>query len=151
MLKIRLSRIGKRNTAHFRIVVMPEHSKRNGKVVEQIGYYNPRTKEIKVNLERTKYWLSVGAQVTDTVHGILVKQKLLKPKTRSKRPPRKPKKAKEGAEEKAKKKVAQVEKKESTPKAKSSSPVAKEETPKKPEPKQAKTEPKTSKAPAKTN
>lgn len=101
MVKIRLTRIGKKNEPHFRIVVIPSRTKRDSKAIEYLGYYNPRTKEIKLNVERAKYWLSIGAQPTDTVIGFLAKHKLVKPLPRPDRPPKKPKKElkKEKAEE----------------------------------------------------
>ncbi|MFC1780090.1 30S ribosomal protein S16 [Patescibacteria group bacterium] len=92
MLKIRLTRTGKKHDPHYRIIVMPARTKRDGRAVEYIGYYNPRSKEIKLKVERAKHWLSVGAQPTDTVRSILVKHKLLKQLPRPKREPKKPKK-----------------------------------------------------------
>lgn len=85
-------RIGKRNDPHYRIVVMPARSKRDGKAVEHIGHFNPRSKKIGLDLERAKYWLSVGAQPTDTIRSILIKHKLLEKKPRVERPALKPKK-----------------------------------------------------------
>lgn len=93
MLKIRLKRIGKKHDPQYRIIIIPARTKRDGKAVEYIGYYNPIRKEIKLKVERAKYWLSIGAQPTNTVRRILVKQKLLKQKIYPKRPPKKSKKA----------------------------------------------------------
>lgn len=95
MLKIRLKRIGKKNDPQYRIVIMPARSKRDGKALEYIGYYNPRKKETKLNTKRAEYWLSIGAKPTDTARSILVKQKLLKQQPRPKRLPKKPKKEKD--------------------------------------------------------
>ena len=92
MLKIRLKRIGKKHDPQYRIIIIPARTKRDGRAVEYIGYYNPISKEIKLKVERAKYWLSTGAQPTDTVRSILVKHKLLKKRDYPKRPPRKPKK-----------------------------------------------------------
>jgi small subunit ribosomal protein S16 len=78
MVKIRLTRTGRKNEPHYRIVVMPEEKKRDGKAIEYVGHYDPRSKQIDLDIERAKYWLSVGAQPTDTVRGMLVKFKLLK-------------------------------------------------------------------------
>lgn len=73
MLKIRLQRIGRKNEAHFRVVVTEAgRGPKSGKVVEFIGSYNPKLGERKVDAERAKYWLSVGAQASDTVHNMLV-------------------------------------------------------------------------------
>jgi len=84
MLKIKLTRIGKKHEPHYRIIVIPERAKREGKAVEQLGYYNPRTKELTLKSERIQYWLSVGAQPTHTVHDLLARQKLIKPRKRVK-------------------------------------------------------------------
>lgn len=72
-VKIRLSRVGSKNKPSYRVVVTPTRSKRDGKVIEIIGFYNPlpRPPQVKVNQERLKYWLSCGAQVTSAVKKIL--------------------------------------------------------------------------------
>jgi len=79
MLKIRLKRIGKRGQAHYRIVVCEGRKPRDGKTVEDIGYYNPQSKPSAFNIdkERAGYWLSKGAQPTDTVAQYFVKEGLL--------------------------------------------------------------------------
>lgn len=73
MLKVRLQRTGRRNGPSFRIVVL-EHTSgpKAGKVVEKVGTYNPRTKTRTLDAERVKYWLSVGAKASDTVHNLLI-------------------------------------------------------------------------------
>ncbi len=80
MLKIRLKRIGKKKQPSYRFVVAPSTKSRDSKTVEEIGFYNPMTKPstININVERAKYWLDCGAQPTDTVAQIFVKEKLLK-------------------------------------------------------------------------
>jgi small subunit ribosomal protein S16 len=80
MLKIRLKRTGKRGQPHYRIVVSEASKPRDGRTVEEIGYYNPRNKPstFHVDKERAKYWLSKGAQPTDTVTQYFVKEGLLK-------------------------------------------------------------------------
>ena len=70
MVRIRLKRTGSLNAACFRIVVMDQRSSRDGRAIEELGYYNPRTKEEKINLDRLAYWKSVGASSTDVVDGI---------------------------------------------------------------------------------
>jgi small subunit ribosomal protein S16 len=79
MLKIRLKRIGKRGQAHYRIVVCEASKPRDGKTVEEIGYYNPHSKPstFDVDKERAEYWLSNGAQPTDTIAQYFVKEGLL--------------------------------------------------------------------------
>ena len=80
MLKIRLKRTGKKNQPHYRIVVAQAHKARDSKAVEEIGYYNPRTQPstIKLDKEAAEKWLSNGAQPTETVEQILVKEGVLK-------------------------------------------------------------------------
>ncbi len=82
MLKIRLQRIGRRNDPHFRVLVA-EHTAgpKSNKFVEKVGTLNPKTKELQLNAERIKYWLSVGAQATDRVHNMLVKAGIVKADT----------------------------------------------------------------------
>ncbi|MCQ2379491.1 MAG: 30S ribosomal protein S16 [Victivallaceae bacterium] len=92
MVRIRLKRTGTRNMSSFRIVVMDQRSSRDGKAIEELGYYDPRKKEEKVNLERAAYWKGVGAVISETVSdiieraekGILLKDRV-KPQTMSKR------------------------------------------------------------------
>jgi small subunit ribosomal protein S16 len=57
--------------ACFRIVVMDKKSSRDGKAIEELGFYNPRSKEEKVNLERVDYWKSVGASFSETAADII--------------------------------------------------------------------------------
>ena len=83
MLAIKLNRIGKKHQSAYRIVVAEKRSKMGGKYVEDLGFWNPRDKAHAVNKERAQYWISVGAQPTDTVHNILVKDQIIKGKKRS--------------------------------------------------------------------
>ena len=72
MLVIRLFRVGKRNQPSFKIVVTDKRKPtRSGRFVEEVGFYNPLTKEKVLKDERIKYWLSVGAQPSETVHNLL--------------------------------------------------------------------------------
>jgi len=73
MLKIRMQRVGRINSPAYRIVVV-EHteSPKTGNFVEKIGTYNPKTKERTLSAERVKYWMSVGAKPSATVHNMLV-------------------------------------------------------------------------------
>ena len=79
MVKIRLKRMGMKKTPFYRIVVIDSRSARNGRAIEEIGYYNPVSEpvELKINDERAKYWLSTGAQPTDTVRALLKKVEVL--------------------------------------------------------------------------
>jgi small subunit ribosomal protein S16 len=72
-VKIRLKRIGKIRTPFYRIVVADSRKKRDGRVIEEIGTYNPKTEPstIRVESERAQYWLGVGAQPTEAVAAIL--------------------------------------------------------------------------------
>jgi small subunit ribosomal protein S16 len=76
MLRIRLSRVGAKRQPTYRIVVANAEAKRDGRVVERIGFYNPRTEPLTFRIEESRalYWLSVGAQPTDAVRRLLVKQ-----------------------------------------------------------------------------
>ena len=74
-VKIRMKRIGAKNAPVFRIVVADGRSPRDGKFIEEIGTYHPRQKgvNVKVDLERVKYWISQGAQPSDTVASFIKK------------------------------------------------------------------------------
>ncbi len=76
MLRIRLSRGGAKKQPHYRVVVADIQAKRDGRFVERLGYFNPRTEPetFKINEERALYWLGVGAQPSDAVQRLLVKQ-----------------------------------------------------------------------------
>ena len=76
MLKIRLSRTGKKSQPCFRVVVQEHTSPIKGKFVEVLGVYRPTSnpKEIKIDLDRAKYWISVGARPSDTVAALLKKE-----------------------------------------------------------------------------
>ena len=67
MLKIRLKRLGAKKAPTYRIIVINSTTKREGKPVEELGYYNPKTKEMKLNIVSANEWVKKGAQPTDTV------------------------------------------------------------------------------------
>ena len=73
MLKLRLTRTGTKDKAQYRIIVQEARSKRDGRYVENLGYYNPRTEPstIVVKLDRVDYWMKNGAQPTDSVASLL--------------------------------------------------------------------------------
>ena len=75
MVKIRLRRMGAKKAPFYRVVVADSRYPRDGRFIEEIGYYNPMTApaEINVDGERAKYWLQCGAQPTDTVRVLLKK------------------------------------------------------------------------------
>ena len=72
-VRIRLKHTGTRNANCFRIVVMDQRMSRDGRAIEEIGFYNPRSKVETVKLDRADYWIANGAQPTDTVKGLLKK------------------------------------------------------------------------------
>lgn len=74
MLKIKLQRRGMKRTPIYRISVMESSKKRDGKPVEVLGTYNPKTKELIYNTERAKHWQAVGAQATETAAALLKKE-----------------------------------------------------------------------------
>lgn len=76
MLRIRLSRVGKKKQPHYRVVVADIEAPRDGRIVERIGHYNPQTEPATFVIEedRALYWLSVGAQPTESVRSLLRKQ-----------------------------------------------------------------------------
>ncbi len=78
-VKIRLRRMGAKKAPFYRIVVADSRYPRNGRFIEEVGYYDP-TKEptvVKVDAEKTKKWIANGAQPTDTVKNILKNEGIL--------------------------------------------------------------------------
>ncbi|MBZ4687134.1 MAG: small subunit ribosomal protein [Clostridia bacterium] len=71
--KIRLRRMGAKKNPFYRIVVADSRSPRDGRFIEEIGYFNPINEEMKVNEEKTVKWLQTGAQPSDTVRSLLKK------------------------------------------------------------------------------
>ena len=67
MVKIRLKRLGYKKNPSYRIIVIDSRSKREGAPIEELGFYNPKSKEMKLNVERVKARLAQGAQATETV------------------------------------------------------------------------------------
>ncbi len=79
MVKIRLRRIGAKKAPFYRIVVADSRFARDGRFIEEIGYYDP-TKEpgvVKIDADKAKQWLANGAQATDTVRVLLKKENIL--------------------------------------------------------------------------
>ena len=114
MLRIRFQRKGRRNSPFFRIVVTEHSSPIGGKFKEIIGHFNPKTKELSLKNERIIHWVSVGAQPTDRVARLCVKngisecekfisERLMKPSKAEER-------AKQKAEEEAKIKAEEATK-----------------------------------------
>lgn len=76
MLAIRLTRVGKKKKPFYRVVVIEKRRARNSKFVEVVGTYNPlkQPAEIKLKADRVRYWISQGAQPSDTVRSFLRRQ-----------------------------------------------------------------------------
>ena len=74
-VKIRLRRMGAKKAPFYRVVVADSRTPRDGRFIEEIGYYNPLTDpaDIKIDVERAQYWVKNGAQPSDTVRAILKK------------------------------------------------------------------------------
>lgn len=74
-VKIRLRRMGARNNPFYRVVVADSRSPRNGRFIEEIGYYDPKSDPavIKIDTEKAEEWIKKGAQPTDTVKRLLKK------------------------------------------------------------------------------
>ena len=73
MLKLSLKKYGRKGQISYRVVLMTNTSKRDGRAIEELGFYNPRTKETNLNVSRIKVRLSEGAQPTMTVANLLKK------------------------------------------------------------------------------
>ncbi|MDO4721088.1 MAG: 30S ribosomal protein S16 [Peptostreptococcaceae bacterium] len=80
MVKIRLRRMGGHKRPFYRIIVADSRSPRDGRFIEEVGYYNPLTepKTIKIDQEKAEKWLKVGAQPTDVVKHLFKKSGILK-------------------------------------------------------------------------
>ncbi len=110
VVKLRLKRFGRLNHPTYRVSVVDGHKRRDGRVIETLGYYLPKVQKVeeqlKLNTERADYWLSVGAQPSETVASLIVraggtlptrKKRVRKkgaPKNKPFVPPRRKKKAK---------------------------------------------------------
>ena len=80
MVKIRLRRMGAKKAPFYRIVVADSRYPRDGRFIEEIGYYNPMEEPsvVKVDPEKAKAWMEKGAQPTDTVRNLFSKQGIMK-------------------------------------------------------------------------
>lgn len=78
-VKIRLKRMGSKKNAFYRVVVADSRYPRDGRFIEELGYYNPMTNpaEVKIDGEKAKKWLATGAQPTDTVKSLLKKNDII--------------------------------------------------------------------------
>ena len=78
MLKLRLKRIGRKRSPSYRLVIMENTFRRDGRSIDEVGYYNPITKESYFNEGKIVKWLNYGVQPTDTVFHLLKKSNLIK-------------------------------------------------------------------------
>ena len=80
MVKIRLRRMGAKKAPFYRIIVADSRSPRDGRFIEEVGFYNPMSNpvELKVDTEKVEKWLQSGAQPTETVKSLLVKSGIIK-------------------------------------------------------------------------
>ncbi len=83
MIKLRLKRFGKKREASFRLVACNSTSRRDGRPLEELGFYNPRTKETRLDTEAIRERLGQGAQPTDVVRTLLERGGLLEKSVRS--------------------------------------------------------------------
>jgi small subunit ribosomal protein S16 len=91
MLKVRLQRVGRKNDPSFRVVVTNSlNAPKSGKFLEVVGSYDARKDRIDLKGERIKHWISNGAQVSDTVHNLLVSKKVIEGKKINVLPKKKP-------------------------------------------------------------
>jgi small subunit ribosomal protein S16 len=77
MLAIKLSKTGKTNKKMFRLIISEKSRDPYGDVLENLGSYNPHSKELAAKTDRIKYWLSKGAQMTPSVNNLLVEKKII--------------------------------------------------------------------------
>jgi len=75
MLKIRLKRYGRKKQAIYRIIVIDSKKRRDGRALEEVGFYNPLTKETKLNMAKIENRINKGAQLTQTVANLMKKIK----------------------------------------------------------------------------
>ena len=77
MLKLRLKRTGRKNSPSYRLVIMENSMRRNGRPIDELGYYDPLTKNYKFKVEKIKKWLGYGVKPTETVLSLLKKAEIL--------------------------------------------------------------------------
>ena len=78
MLKLRLKRIGRKRSPSYRLVIMENTCRRDGKPVDEVGYYNSISKQYKFETEKIEKWLGYGVQPTETVLSLLKKANIIK-------------------------------------------------------------------------
>lgn len=78
MLKLRLKRTGRKRSPSYRLVIMENSCRRDGRPIDEVGYYNPLTKNYKFDSEKIKKWLGYGVKPTETVISLLKKAEIVK-------------------------------------------------------------------------
>ena len=78
MLKLRLKRIGRKRLPSYRLVIMENTSRRNGRPIEEVGYYDPISKKYKFETTKIQKWLNYGVKPTETVFNLLKKAEIMK-------------------------------------------------------------------------
>ncbi|MBE6549279.1 MAG: 30S ribosomal protein S16 [Ruminococcaceae bacterium] len=76
-VKMRLRRMGAKKAPTYRVVVADSRFPRDGRFIEEIGHFNPKSDEVKIDAEKAKKWLANGAQPTDTVKALLKKSNIV--------------------------------------------------------------------------
>ena len=76
-VKMRLTRTGAKKAPTYRVIVADSRSPRDGRFIEEIGYFNPRSDELKIDAEKAQTWIKNGAQPTDTVRALLKKSNII--------------------------------------------------------------------------
>ena len=131
MLAIRYFRTGKKGQPFFKIVVTDKRKPpKSGRFVEEVGFFNPLTKEKNLKKERIEHWLSIGAQPSDTVYNLLIKERIIKGEKIDVHKKAKEKKTTDAAKEESKEQKP-VEQEVNQGKAESSGEVEGEEKPEK--------------------
>lgn len=81
MVKIRLKKFGKKRQPYYRIVIQDARTNRDGKTIDEIGFYHPLDQNtetyLRIDADKAKYWLSKGAQATDTVRRLMNKKNII--------------------------------------------------------------------------
>lgn len=113
MLMIKLSKVGKINKKVFRIIISEKSRDPFGRVLENLGSYNPHTKELLVKEDRIKHWISNGAQMTPTINNLLVGKNIIEgKKVTASKPGKKSQKKQDQAKVKQDKKATAAPKEE---------------------------------------
>jgi len=77
MLKLRLKRIGRKRSPSYRLVIMENSCRRDGRPIDEVGYYNPISKNYKFDKKKTAKWLKYGVKPTETVLNLLKKADII--------------------------------------------------------------------------